>query len=88
MFTPGPCRLNPATPAGYTELLIRGRIDRALARSREARSTGTVSDQGASVVEWVIISALLVAIAVAVGAVLLQKLTDKANSINLDSGTP
>lgn len=83
MSTPGPCRLSPATPTGYAELLIRRRIDRAL-----ARSTDSPRDLGASVVEWVIISALLVAIAVAVGAVLLQKLTAKANSIDLDAGTP
>ncbi|HST82139.1 MAG TPA: hypothetical protein VLL08_10435 [Kineosporiaceae bacterium] len=83
MSTPGPCRLSPATPAGYAELLIRGRIDRALSRTgSEPR------DLGASVVEWVIISALLVAIAVAVSTVLMQKLTDKANSIDLDAGTP
>jgi len=83
MSTPGPCRLSPASPAGYAELLIRGRIDRALARTR-----GETRDLGASVVEWVIISALLVAIAVAVSAVLMQKLTTKANSIDLDAGTP
>lgn len=83
MSTPGPCRLNPATPTGYAELLIRSRIDRALARSGDS-----ARDRGASVVEWVIISALLVAIAVAVGAVLLEKLTTKAESIDLDAGTP
>jgi adenylosuccinate lyase len=83
MSPSGPCRLSPATPAGFAELLIRNRIDRALARTGDAPR-----DLGASVVEWVIISALLVAIAVAVGAVLLQKLTAKANSIDLDAGTP
>jgi hypothetical protein len=80
MTTTGPCRLSPATPLGYTEMLIRHRIDRALARSGE-----TVRDRGASVVEWVIISALLVAIAVAVGGLLMTKLTDKAKSIDLNT---
>jgi hypothetical protein len=83
MSTPGPCRLSPANPAGYAELLIRGRIDRAL-----ARPTGTARELGASAIEWVIISALLVGIAVAVGTVLLQKLQAKADSIDLDAGTP
>ncbi len=45
-------------------------------------------DRGASVVEWVVISALLVGIAAAVGTILLQKLKTKADSINLDTGTP
>jgi hypothetical protein len=83
MSIAGPCRLSPATPAGYAELLIRHRIERAL-----DRSGGAARDRGASVVEWVIISALLVGIAVAVGAILLNTLTEKANSIDLDTGTP
>jgi len=69
-----PCRLNPSSPAGFTELVLRGRIDRAR----------TCNDRGASVVEWVIISALAVTIAVVVGGVLMVKLRDKAGSINLD----
>jgi hypothetical protein len=42
-------------------------------------------DRGASAIEWVIISAILVAIAVAVGGIILNKVKDKANSINLNS---
>jgi hypothetical protein len=34
-------------------------------------------------VEWVVITALLVGIAVAVGAILLNTITDKADSIDL-----
>jgi hypothetical protein len=83
MSVHNPFRLSVSTPAGYAEMLIRGRLDRALGRSGDDRR-----DVGASVVEWVIISALLVAIAVAVGAVLLLKLQTKAESINLDTGTP
>jgi hypothetical protein len=80
MSAPGTRQLSPATPAGYAQLLIRDRIDRALGRGRHERR-----DLGASVVEWVIISALVVGIAVAVGAILLAKLQDKANSINLNT---
>lgn len=81
MSAPGPCRLSPATPAGFAELLLRNRIGQAA-----RRSVDTPRDLGASVVEWVIISALLVGIAVAVGAVLLQKLSAKATSIDLETG--
>jgi hypothetical protein len=62
-------------------LLVRDRIARARAGGQE-----NPRDVGASVIEWVIISALLVGIAVTVGAFLLQKIQDKATSINLDGG--
>lgn len=52
--------------------LVRGRIVHA----RRAET-------GASAVEWVVITALLVGIAVAVGAILLNTITDKADSIDL-----
>jgi hypothetical protein len=77
----GATRLNPGTPLGYAELLIRHRIERVRAVDRQSPA-----DVGASVIEWVIISALLVGIAVTVGAILLQKIQDKATSINLDGG--
>ena len=80
MSTPSPCRLDPSSPVGYAELLIRGRIDRA-----RSRTVDTARDRGASVVEWVIISALLVAIAVAVGALLMNKLKAKADGLDLDT---
>ena len=38
---------------------------------------------GASAVEWVLISALLIGVAIAVGAIILRKLTEKAETINL-----
>ena len=47
--------LNPSTPLGFLELLVRGRIDRA-----RNRTIDDPRDLGASVVEWVIISALVV----------------------------
>jgi Flp pilus assembly protein TadG len=53
-------------------VLIGARIDRA-------RS----SEQGASAVEWVIISALLIGVALAVGAIILAKLTGKAEKLPL-----
>lgn len=43
------------------------------------------SERGASAVEWVVITALLVGIALAVGAVLLKTIKGKADSINLDT---
>ncbi|GAA3620159.1 hypothetical protein GCM10022223_41280 [Kineosporia mesophila] len=77
----GPFRFDPATLPGYGEMIVRGRVDRA--RARVIR--GPV-DRGASVVEWVVISALLVGIAAAVGLLLANKLKAKATSINLDTG--
>ena len=41
------------------------------------------AETGASAVEWVVITALLVGIAVAVGAILLNTITNKADSIDL-----
>jgi hypothetical protein len=79
----GPFRFDPTSAVGFGEMLIRGRIDAA--RSRVIHGA---RDRGASVVEWVVISALLVGIAAAVGTILLGKLKTKANSINLDTGTP
>jgi Flp pilus assembly protein TadG len=56
----------------YLRVLLAGRIDRA------RRSEG-----GASAVEWVLISALLIGVAIAVGAIILAKLTGKANDLDL-----
>ncbi|MFI7586915.1 hypothetical protein ACIB24_07555 [Spongisporangium articulatum] len=75
----GPLVFDPTTPAGFTEMLLRARADHA----RELARRG---DRGASVVEWVIISALAVGIAVVVGGILLNRLRDKANSIDFDTG--
>ncbi|WP_405055951.1 hypothetical protein OG474_24780 [Kribbella sp. NBC_01505] len=52
------------------KVLMQGRIQRARR-----------SEDGASAVEWVLISALLIGIAIAVGAIILKKLTDKANQL-------
>lgn len=53
------------------KIVLDGRLDRA-------RRT----ERGASAVEWVVITALLIGIAVAVGAIILEKLKTKANSLN------
>lgn len=68
-----PTLLSPLTPAGYLELVLRDRI------RRTARH-----DRGASAIEWVVITALLVGIALAVATVLRFKILAKANSLNLD----
>lgn len=54
-------------------IMLNGRV--AAARKDE---------RGASAVEWVVITAILVGIAVAVGAILLRRLTGKAESLDLD----
>ena len=76
-------RLNPATPLGHVELLVRGRIDRA--RARVIRGP---RDLGASAVEWVVISALVVGIAVAVGTTLKTKLTTEVNNLDVTGNAP
>jgi hypothetical protein len=64
---------NPTNQAAFLlRVLVEGRIQRARR-----------SEVGASAVEWVLISALLIGVALAVGAIILAKLQAKANSINL-----
>ena len=83
MSSPRPFRFNPSTPVGYAEMLVRGRIDRARSRIVEGPR-----DLGASVVEWVVITAMLVAIAVVIGGIILNALRTKANTIKLDTNLP
>ena len=66
-------QLDLTTPSGFLYLELRRRFDRARA----------TPELGASAIEWVIITAVLVAIAVAVGAVIYNIVTSKANSINI-----
>lgn len=64
---------NPTSQAVFLlKVLVEGRLQRA--RRSEA---------GASAVEWVLISALLIGIAIAVGAIILNKLTSKADHLDL-----
>jgi len=43
-----------------------------------------ISDERGSVVETVIITAVFAALAIAIGAIIVAKVTSKANSINLN----
>lgn len=67
-------RFSPATPIGFLELMLRGRLERA----RNA------DDRGASAVEWVVISAIVVAIAIAIGLILQGALEGKAEQIGTE----
>ncbi|MDP9820655.1 hypothetical protein [Nocardioides massiliensis] len=66
---------SPTHPVGFLMMLAAVHHDRA----RRA-------ERGASAVEWVIIAAIVAAIAIAIGAVLRGALTDKAGQIGEDIG--
>lgn len=59
----------------FLKIMLDGRLDSAQSKARR-------NEIGASAVEWVVITALLIGIAVAVGAIILQKLKSKADSLN------
>jgi hypothetical protein len=61
------------TPWGFLAFELRRRVDRA-------RST---KDLGASAIEWVIITGVLVALAAAVGLVIYNLVNDQAESIKM-----
>jgi Flp pilus assembly protein TadG len=63
-------------PTNQTVLLLRVLLAGRIQRTRR-------SERGASAVEWVLISALLIGVAIAVGAIIMAKLTGKANDLNL-----
>ncbi|MDQ2727561.1 MAG: hypothetical protein M3Y91_06805 [Actinomycetota bacterium] len=50
---------------------------------RARAAPGADAERGASIVEWVIIVAVLAGLAIAVGAIIVSKVTAKANGINL-----
>jgi len=81
MAVQGSTRLNPSTPLGYAELLIRNRVHRARSRSFERPR-----DVGASVVEWVVISALVIGVAVAVATALTTKLRNTVTNLDVTGG--
>ncbi|MEN0128123.1 MAG: hypothetical protein AAGC49_01695 [Brevundimonas sp.] len=64
--------LSPLTPQGFLVMELRRRYSRAL----------STSDRGASAIEWVIITGILVAMAAAVGLIIYNVVRDKANNIN------
>jgi Flp pilus assembly pilin Flp len=64
-------------PLNYAEAHVRLRMATA---SRMAQD----GERGASAIEWVIISAILIVIVGAVGTIILGKLTKKAGSLELN----
>jgi hypothetical protein len=50
------------------------------------RVAATSADDRGEVVPWVIIVAVTAALAIAVGAIIVAKVTSKANNINLNGG--
>ncbi len=62
--------LNPASPIGYLLTALEVHFNRAR------------SEKGASAVEWVIISAIVVGICIAVAALLKVALTDEAGEVS------
>lgn len=64
-------------PLLFLELVLRKRVDRA-------KALGEAGDRGASAVEWVIITSVLVAIVAVVGTLLYTKLQTAATNINVD----
>jgi Flp pilus assembly pilin Flp len=71
--TPGPLQ--------YAEASVRQRMDKAFGLARDG-------ERGASAIEWVVISAVLILIAAGVGTILYQKITEKATSLKLDTPSP
>jgi len=63
-------------PLSYSEAQVRLLVAKAQGLARDG-------DRGASAIEWVIISALLIVIVGVVGAIILQKLTDAADNLEL-----
>ena len=53
-------------------------------RMAKARGMAQAGDRGASAIEWVIISAVLILIAGVVGGILYTKISEKATSLDLN----
>lgn len=66
-------RLSPTTPVGWLWLDVRARLDRAARRP----------ERGASAIEWVIITAVLVGLAAAIGGIIFTLVQNRANEINI-----
>lgn len=66
-------RVSPATPHGWLLLRLRTRLDRVRA----------TSERGVSTIEWVIITAVLVAVAGAVGLVIYNMINDAAENLEI-----
>jgi Flp pilus assembly pilin Flp len=68
-------------PLNYAEADVRLRIAKSLGLNQ-------AGERGASAVEWVIISAILIVIVTVVGGILLSKLTEKAKTLDLTTPAP
>lgn len=66
-------RVSPTTPHGWLLLRLRTRFERAR----------TSSERGVSTIEWVIITAVLVALAGAVGLFIYDLVNDAANEMEI-----
>lgn len=62
---------------------IPAELQAMIAWLRARAAPGEDGERGASIVEWVIIVAVLAGLAIAVGAIIVSKVTAKANGINL-----
>jgi Flp pilus assembly pilin Flp len=69
---------SPSTPVGWLLLDVRARYERVRSGDLE---------RGATALEWVIISAVLAALAIGVGTVIYNKVTEKSNQLDI-SRTP
>jgi Flp pilus assembly pilin Flp len=65
-----------AGPLNYAEADVRLRMERAIELTEDG-------ERGASAIEWVVISAILIIIAGAVGGILLTKLKKSAEGLEL-----
>jgi hypothetical protein len=66
-------------PLHYAEADVRLRMIKASGLAQDG-------ERGASAIEWVIISAVLILIVGVVGGILYTKISDKANSLDLNPG--
>jgi len=73
--------LSPTGPLGLAVMFLRVRVDRARAADRRG-------DLGASAIEWVVITAMLVLIAGGVFTILWNKIQATANGINTTPAAP
>jgi hypothetical protein len=69
--------LAATSPIGFAVLLLRERLARV-----RASDDRTAADRGASAIEWVVITAMLVVIAGAVFAVIYAKIISAAEAID------
>ena len=71
--------MNPLNPL-HDPLVVylRGMVAARFARLRAEEER----TRGASAIEWAIITAILALLAITIGAIIVKKTTDKANTIN------